>query len=64
MVKTLFVSGIASIVTFLLINFIDIKFGTKSAVILGLGVIVMYLAFILGVSVWGIRRKTTDRKGG
>lgn len=52
MVKTLLVSGIASIVTFLLINFIDIKFGTKSAVILGLGVIVMYLAFILGVSIW------------
>ena len=52
MVKTLLVSGIASIITFLLINFIDMKFGTKSAVILGLGVIVMYLAFILGVSVW------------
>lgn len=53
MIETLFVSGIASIVTFLLINFIDIKFGTKSAVILGLVVIVMYLAFILGVSIWG-----------
>lgn len=52
MVKTLFVSGIASIATFLLINFVDIKFGIKSAVILGLGLIVMYLAFILGVSVW------------
>ena len=53
MLKTLLVSGIASIVSFLLINFVDIKFGTKSAVILGLGVIVMCLAFILGVSVWG-----------
>lgn len=53
MLKTLLMSGIASIVTFLLINFVDIKFGTKSAVILGLGVIVIYLAFILGVSVWG-----------
>ena len=52
MLKTLLVSGIASIVSFLLINFVDIKFGTKSAVILGLGVIVMYLAFILGVSIW------------
>ena len=53
MVKTLLVSGIASIVSFLLINFVDIKFGTKSAVVLGLGVIVMCLVFILGVSVWG-----------
>lgn len=52
MLKTLLVSSIASIVTFLLINFVDVKFGTKSAVILGLGVIVMCLAFILGVSVW------------
>lgn len=52
MFKTLLVSVITSIVTFLLINFIDIKFGTKSAVILGLVVIVMCLAFILGVSVW------------
>lgn len=52
MLKTLLVSGIASIVSFLLINFVDIKFGTKSAVILGLGVIVMYLAFRLGVSIW------------
>ena len=52
MLKTLLVSGIASIVAFLLINFVDIKFGTKRAVILGLGVIVMCLAFILGVSVW------------
>lgn len=52
MLKTLLVSGIASIVSFLLINFVDIKFGTKSAVILGLVIIVMCLAFILGVSVW------------
>lgn len=48
MLKTLLVSSIASIVSFLLINFVDIKFGTKSAVIFGLGVIVMCLAFILG----------------
>lgn len=52
MIKTLLVSGITSIVTFLLINFVDIKFGIKSAVILGFVVIVMCLAFILGVSVW------------
>ena len=52
MLKTLLVSGIASIVAFLLINFVDIKFGTKSAVILGLVVIVMLLAFILWVSIW------------
>lgn len=52
MLKTLLVSSIASIVSFVLINFVDIKFGTKSAVILGLGVIIMCLAFILGVSVW------------
>ena len=52
MLKTLFVSGLASIVTALLINFVDVKFGMKSAVIVGLGLIVMCLAFILGVSVW------------
>lgn len=52
MLKTLFVSGIASIVTFLLINLVDIKLGTKSAVIVGLVLIAMYLLCILGVSVW------------
>ena len=52
MIETLFVSGIASIVTFLLINFVDIKFGTKSAVILGTVIIMVFLAFILGVSIW------------
>lgn len=52
MLETLFMSGIASIVTFLLINFIDIKFGTKSAVILGAVVIMVFLAFVLGVSIW------------
>lgn len=52
MVKIFFVSGIASIVTFLLINFVDIKFGTKSAIILGAVIIMMFLAFLLGVSVW------------
>lgn len=53
MLKTLLVSGIASIVTFLLINFVDIKFGIKSAVIVGLVLIAMCLLCILGVSVWG-----------
>lgn len=52
MIETLLVSGIASIVTFLLINFVDIKFGTKSAVMLGAVIIMVFLAFILGVSVW------------
>lgn len=52
MIETLFVSGIASIVTFLLINFVDIKFGIKSAVILGAVIIMVFLAFILGVSIW------------
>lgn len=52
MIETLLVSGIASIVTFLLINYVDIKFGTKSAVILGAVIIMVFLAFILGVSVW------------
>nr|DAU50955.1 MAG TPA: hypothetical protein [Caudoviricetes sp.] len=53
MLKTLLVSGIASIVFFLLINFVDIKFGIKSAVIVGLVLIAMCLLCILGVSVWG-----------
>ena len=53
MLKTLLVSGIASIVTLLLINYVDIKFGIKGAVILGAVIIMMYLAFILGVSIWG-----------
>lgn len=52
MFETLFMSGIASIVTLLLINFIDIKFGMKSAVIVGLVLIAMCLLCILGVSVW------------
>ena len=50
--KTLLVSAIASIVTTLLINFVDVKFGVKSAIIVGLGLIIMCLAFVLGVSVW------------
>lgn len=45
-------SAITSIVTILLINYVDIKFGVKSAIIVGLGLIVMCLVFILGVSVW------------
>ena len=49
MFETLFVSAIVSIVIVLLINFIDIKFGIKSAVIVGL---VLILLCILGVSVW------------
>ena len=52
MLKTLLVSGITSIVTLLLINFVDIKFGIKSAVIVGLVLITMCLLCILGVSVW------------
>lgn len=52
MLKTLLVSGITSIVTVALINFIDIKFGVKSAIIVGLVLIVMCLMCILGVSVW------------
>ena len=52
MLKTLLMSSITSIVTILLINYVDIKFGVKSAIILGLGLIVMCLVFILGVSVW------------
>lgn len=52
MLKTLLVSGITSIVTILLINYVDIKFGVKSAIIVGLGLIVMCLVCILGVSVW------------
>ena len=52
MLKTLLMSAITSIVTILLINYIDIKFGTKSAVILGAVIIMVFLAFILGVSVW------------
>lgn len=52
MLKTLLVSSIASIVTTLLINFVDIKFGMKSAIIVGLVLIAMCLLCILGVSVW------------
>jgi hypothetical protein len=52
MLKTLLMSAITSIVTILLINYVDIKFGVKSAIIVGLGLIVMCLVFILGVSVW------------
>lgn len=52
MLKTFFVSGIASIVTLLLIKYVDIKFGIKSAVMLGAVIIMMFLVFILGVSVW------------
>lgn len=53
MIKTLLVSGIASIVTFLLIDFVDVKFGMKSAIIVGLVLIAMCLLCILGVIVWG-----------
>lgn len=40
----------ASIVVTLLLNFIDIKFGIKSAIIAGL---VLILLCIMGVSIWG-----------
>ena len=53
MLKTLFVISLVCIVTTLLINFVDMKFGVKSAVIIGLVLIVMCLLCILGVSVWG-----------
>ena len=53
MLKTLFVSALVCIVTMLLINFVDVKFGVKSAVIVGLVLIVMCLLCILGVSIWG-----------
>lgn len=52
MLKTLFVSALVCIATTLLINFVDVKFGVKSAVIVGLVLIVMCLLYILGVSVW------------
>lgn len=52
MLKTLLVSALVSILTILLINFVDVKFGVKSAIIVGLGLIIMCLVFILGVSVW------------
>ena len=52
MLKTLFVSALASIVTTLLINFVDVKFGMKSAIIVGLVLIAMCLLCILGVSIW------------
>ncbi len=53
MLKTLLVSTLASVVALLLINYVDIKFGVKSAIIVGLVLIVMCLVFILGVSIWG-----------
>lgn len=52
MLKTLLASTLASVVTLLLINYVDIKFGIKGAVILGAVIIMMSLAFILGVSIW------------
>lgn len=52
MLKTLFVSALVCIATTLLINFIDIKFGVKSAIIVGLVLIVMCLMCVLGVSIW------------
>ena len=48
--KTILSSVFASIVVTLLLNYIDAKFGVKSAVIVGL---VLILLCILGVSVWG-----------
>ena len=51
--KTLFVSALVCIATTLLINFVDVKFGIKGAIIVGLVLIAMCLLCILGVSVWG-----------
>lgn len=48
--KTILSSVFASIIITLLLNFIDIKFGIKSAVIVGL---VFILLCLLGVSIWG-----------
>ena len=48
--KTILSSVFASIIITLLLNFIDIKFGIKSAVIVGL---VLILLCLLGVSIWG-----------
>lgn len=48
--ETVLTSVFASIVFTLLLNFIDIKFGTKNAIIVGL---VLILLCIWGVSVWG-----------
>lgn len=52
MIKTLFVSIVVSIATALFLGFVDVKFGDESAIIVGLGLIIICLAFILGVSVW------------
>lgn len=48
--KTILSSVFASIIVTLLLNFIDIKFGVKSAIIVGL---VLILLCIMGVSIWG-----------
>ena len=48
--ETILASVFASIVVTLLLNFIDIKFGIKSAIIVGL---VLILLCLLGVSIWG-----------
>ena len=48
--KTILSSIFASIVVTLLLNYIDVKFGVKSAIIAGL---VLISLCILGVSVWG-----------
>lgn len=48
--ETILASVFASIVVTLLLNFIDIKFGIKSAIIAGL---VLILLCLLGVSIWG-----------
>ena len=50
MTFTIITSVFASIIVTLLLNFIDVKFGFKSAIIVGLSLI---LLCILGVIVWG-----------
>ena len=47
--KTILSSVFASIVTTLLLNYIDVKFGVKSAIIVGL---ILILLCFLGVSIW------------
>ena len=48
--ETILACIFASIVVTLLLNFIDVKFGIKSAIIAGL---VLILLCLLGVSIWG-----------
>lgn len=48
--ESILASIFASIVITLLLNFIDIKFGVRSAIIAGL---ILILLCLLGVIIWG-----------